>query len=346
MEEKRLKVEKKCTELAIQLEKAREEVEKKILEIEVEKLVLSREERLKYGLKEGFEENIDGMIKSPLLANADGRGSPVSIRNPQSDQNFASQMVCTWNGGVQLEQSPHSRQDAASQTDLFASELEGLKKAMADDSLETKHFFAIEEDDCSLDIPLEEKEEKVREAQEEVYCLNDDRLVSAPAQDEEVGETETSLEEELRSSFLQEGGLKLESKQGGDGCQQLQELTRLGWPFCGKSSFRGVEMLVQDEDSDSSLEREAGIRKPNSMDCAVNTEERELPKKNFAGFVKSLLAWLLLILSLFTTFGAVRVDHKVHFPSTWLLLYQLFGSSLPLPFISVAFDSNPRPHIN
>ena len=176
-----------------------------------------------------------------------------------------------------------------------------------------------------------------------MYFLNDDRLVSAPAQDEEVGETETSLEEELRSSFLQEGGFKLESKQGRDGCQQLQELTS---PFCGKSSFPGVEMLVHDEDSDSSFLREAGIRKQSSVECAVNTEERELPKKNFAGFVKSLLAWLLLILSLFTTFGAVRVDHKVHFPSTWLLLYQLFGSSLPLPFISVAFDSNPRPHIN
>ena len=41
----RLEVEKKCTEFAIQLEKAREEGDKKILEREVEILLLRRERR-------------------------------------------------------------------------------------------------------------------------------------------------------------------------------------------------------------------------------------------------------------------------------------------------------------
>ena len=109
-------------------------------------------------------------------------------------------------------------------------------------------------------------------------------------------------------------------------------------------------MLVYDSyevESNSSFEKEASMSKPSLVDFAVNTDTvKEVPKKTVAGFVKSLLAWLLLLLTLFTTFGAVRVDHKVHLPSTWLLLYHLFGSSLPFPIIAVAFDSNPRPHIN
>ena len=111
-----------------------------------------------------------------------------------------------------------------------------------------------------------------------------------------------------------------------------------------------MEMLAYEVESYSPFEKEASTSKPSSVDCAVNTdtsiEGKEVPKKTAAGFVKILLAWLLLLLTLFTTFGAVRVDHKVHLPSTWLILYHLFGSSLPFPIIAVAFDSNPRPHIN
>ena len=145
-EEKRSEVEKRCAELAIQLEKAREEVEKKILENEVEKLLLRKEEGLTDKWKEEFEKNINGTTESPLQAKADGRESPVPFINPHLDQSFASGLGCTWNGGVQLDQSLHSSQDVASQTDLFASELEGLKQAIADDSPERKHFFAIEVD--------------------------------------------------------------------------------------------------------------------------------------------------------------------------------------------------------
>ena len=339
-----MEVEKRCTELVIQLEKAREEGETIILKNEVEMLLLRREDVLKDGWKEDSEEKINARMESSLLlAEVDERGSPVSVGNPHLDQSLASELGCTWIGGVQLDQSLNSSQDVASQTDLFAYELEGLKQAMADDSpQQRKHFFAIEEDECSLDIPLE-----VEEGEEEV-------VGDYGKHDEAVGETEGSLEEELRSSVLQEGGEELEITEGRDGSQQ-QELMKtflregkLGSPFCGK--ILGKEMLVYEVEGNSLFEREASMSKPSSVDCAVNTEtskeENEVPKKTFFSFVKSLLAWLLLLLALFTTFGAVRVDHKVHLPSTWILLYRLFGSSLPFPFISLAFDSNPRPFIN
>ena len=87
--------------------------------------------------------------------------------------------------------------------------------------------------------------------------------------------------------------------------------------------------------------------KPFTVDAAVNTDlvtEKKIGRTNL--LVKSLLGWFLLIVVLFTTFGAVRVNHRIHLPSTWLLLYHLFGSSLPLPLTLVSYDSNPRPHIH
>ena len=325
-----------CKELAIQLERAREEAEKMILESEVEKFVLRREKGLKNGRQEESEENFDWKVKSPLLTKLDEIQSSLSVRNPHLDQSLASELGCTLEEGFQLEQYLHSSQDVASQTDLFASELEVLKQAIADDLLEEKHLLAIEEDDCSLDINLEEGE-----SQEEVVGY--DGKPGNIMQKEAVGKTETSLEEELRSSFLPGDG-HLESPKNFSRTGKASSI------FCDRSNILGLEMLMCDEESESSFDREASIRKPSSVDCAVNTEtstnEKKLPNKTFAGFVKSLLAWLLLFLTVFTTCGAVRVDHKVHLPSTWLLLYQLFGPYLPLPTISVAFDSNPRPHIN
>ena len=328
---KNLEVEKRCTELAIQLERAKEEAQMKILESEVKILTLRREEGLKNGSKEEFEENINDDVKSSLLPDASERESIVSDGNPHLELSLASELGCTWLGGGQIDLNLQSSQDVASQTDLFASELEGLKQAMADDSPERKHFFAIEEEDCSLDIPLEEGQEG-----EEEVVGDDDKLGSA---------LEASLEEELRSSFTQEEGHELESTQGSSKSGGKASL-----PFCGKNKILGMEMLVCDSyevESNSSFEKEASMSKPSLVDFAVNTDTvKEAPKKTVAGFVKSLLAWLLLLLTLFTTFGAVRVDHKVHLPSTWLILYHLFGSSLPFPIIAVAFDSNPRPHIN
>ena len=143
-----------CKELAIQLERAREEAEKMVLESGVEKLLLQREKGLKNGRQEESEENFDWKVKSPLLTDEDEIEiqSPLSVICPHLEQSLASELGCTLEEGFQLEQSLHSSQDVASQTDLFASELEGLKQAMADDLPEEKHLLAIEEDDCSLDM--------------------------------------------------------------------------------------------------------------------------------------------------------------------------------------------------
>ena len=128
-----MEVEKKCTELAIQLEKAREEGDKKILEREVEILLLRREKGLKEKWKVEFEENLDwATIRSPLHTGVDERENLGSVGNSHLDQSVLSELGTTWNGGVQLEQSLNSSQEVASQTDLFASELEGLKQSMLD----------------------------------------------------------------------------------------------------------------------------------------------------------------------------------------------------------------------
>ena len=211
-----MEVEKRCIKLATQLEKAREEGEKKILENEVEKLMLRREEELKDGWKEGFEEHFDWPTENSLQTEVGEREIPVPAGNPSLDQSLASELGCPWNGGVQLDQPLNSSQDVASQTDLFASELEGLKQAMADNSPERKHFFAIEEDDCSLDIHLEEEGE-------ELVVGDGDKLGSA-LEGELVGETERSLEEELRSSVMLEEGHELECTQRRDGSQQQKSM--------------------------------------------------------------------------------------------------------------------------
>ena len=117
--------------------------------------------------------------------------------------------------------------------------------------------------------------------------------------------------------------------------------------ICGKISVFGNETSLNDGKEDFLFEGGEGHGKLIIVDTAVNTDlvtEKKIGRTNL--LVKSLLGWFLLIVVLFTTFGAVRVNHRIHLPSTWLLLYQLCGSSLPLPVTVVSYDSNPRPHIH
>ena len=101
-----MEVEKRCNELAIQLEKAREEGEKKILEREVEILLLRREEGLKKRWEVEFEENLNwATTRSPLHVGVDERENLGSVENSHLDQSLLSELGSTWNGGVQLEQS-------------------------------------------------------------------------------------------------------------------------------------------------------------------------------------------------------------------------------------------------
>ena len=280
-----------------------------ILEREIEKLLLRKEEKLEIKWKD--EENT-------CLEEVGGKEGLVGARSLHLDRSLALEMDCDWevNDEVEQQQSFHSSQDAASQTDLFASELGRLKQAMEDVSLEERHSFTIEEDDCALNVHLEEGE-----GQEEV--------LENTGNVQNVDVMERSIQEELKASLLPDNVESMKEKENRSGM--------LRSPICDKSII-----VSSEEEEDLSFEREAG---PSSVDCAVNTKtEEEISTKS--GSIKNLLAWLLLLLALFTTFGAFRVDHKVHLPSTWLLLYHLFGSSLPLPVILVEYDSNPRPHIN
>ena len=91
-----MEVEKKCTELAIQLEKAREEGDKKILEREVEILLLRREEGLRKRWKMEYEENLNwATTRSPLHAGADERENLGSVGNPHLDQSLLSELGST-----------------------------------------------------------------------------------------------------------------------------------------------------------------------------------------------------------------------------------------------------------
>ena len=259
--------------------------------------------------------------ENTCLEEVDGNEGLVGARSLHLDRSLALEMDCDWevNGEVEQQQSFHSSQDAASQTDLFASELGRLKQAMEDVSLEERHSFTIEEDDCALNVHLEEGE-----GQEEV--------LENTGNVENVDVMERSIQEELKASLLPDNVESMKEKEKRSGM--------LSSPICDKSII--IVSMEEEEEEDLALEGEVGL---SSVDSAVNTEtEDEMSTKS--GSIKNLLAWLLLLLALFTTFGAFRVDHKVHLPSTWLLLYHLFGSSLPLPVISVEYDSNPRPHIN
>ena len=160
-----------------------------------------------------------------------------------------------------------------------------------------------------------------------------------------LGVVETCLEDELRTSFFPEDSLDLHNREE-------RKASFEGWglssPICGKRSVFGNETSLNDGKEDFLFEggNVAGTS-ITVVDAAVNTDlvtEKKIGRTNL--LVKSLLGWLLLIVVLFTTFGAVRVNHRIHLPSTWLLLYQLIVSSLPIPVTLVSYDSNPLPHIH
>ena len=248
----------------------------------MEILLLRREEGLKKRWEVEFEENLNwATTRSPLHVGVDERENLGSVENSHLDQSLLSELGSTWNGGVQLEQSLNSSQEVASQTDLFASELEGLKQSMADDLPERKHCCTVEEDDCSLDMHLED------EGQEGVTGFDGGNI---EVQDEAVEESETTIEEELRRIVISDEGLSASERDD----DQLEELKKtfsmarkLGSPLCGKSNILGMEMLADETETNSLFGREASIRKPSSVDCAVNTEtftnEKKLSKATFAG---------------------------------------------------------------
>ena len=226
--------------------------------------------------------------------------------------------------------------DAASQTDLFAAELEGLKQDLVDSCSVTT------DEDADFSMGICSVEEKGRGG----FSQGNEVEILIQEQVGVVGLVETCLEDELRTSFFPEDSLDLHN-------QQERKASFEGWkpssPICGKRSVFGNETSLNDGKEDFLFEGGEGHGKLIIVDTAVNTDlvtEKKIGRTNLLVVVKSLLGWLLLIVVLFTTFGAVRVNHRIHLPFTWLLLYHLFGSSLPLPLTLVSYDSNPRPHIH
>ena len=226
--------------------------------------------------------------------------------------------------------------DVASQTDLFAAELEGLKQDLADSCSVTT------DEDADFSMGIYPVEKKGRGG----FSQGNEAEILIHGQVGVVGVVETCLEDELRTSILPEDNLGLHN-------QEERKSSFEGWefssPICGKRSVFGNETSLNDGKEDFLFEGGNVAGKPFTVDAAVNTDlvtEKKIGRTNLLVIVKSLLGWFLLIVVLFTSFGAVRVNHRIHLPSTWLLLYQLFGSSLPLPCTLVSYDSSPVRYID
>ena len=325
-------VERICNQFKLQLEESREECQRKISEMEEENSLLKNELKMReLALKEAEDFFESQICISPhfekvaresevLGCNAPSFGS-VALEFEKEDFNDELQ-PCVRLPSVDVI-------DVASQTDLFAAELEGLKQDLADSCSVTT------DEDADFSMGIYSVEEKGRGG----FSQGNEAEILIH---EQVGVVETCLEDELRTSILPEDNLGLHNQE-----------ERKGWefssPICGKRSVFGSETSLTDDKEDFLFECEEVHGKPIIVDTAVNTDmvtDEKIDQTNLLVVVKSLLGWFLLIVVLFTTFGAVRVNHRIHLPSTWLLLYQLFGSSLPLPVTVVSYDSNPRPHIH
>ena len=333
-EETLSEVEEKCNQLKFQLEESREECQRKISEMEEEKCLLRNELKIReLALKEAedlFESQICISPPSEKVA----RESEILGCNAPSIGSVAVEFE---KEGFNDELQPCVRLpsvdviDVASQTELFAAELEGLKQDLADSCSVTT------DEDPDFSMGIYSVEEKGRGG----FSQGNEAEILIHEQVGVVGLVETCLEDELRTSILPEDNLALHN-------QEERKASLEGWklssPICGKRRVFGNETSLNFLFESGEVHGKLII-----VDAAVNTDtvtEEKIGRTNLLLVVKSLLGWLLLIVVLFTTFGAVRVNHRIHLPSTWLLLYQLFGSSLPLPVTVVSYDSNPRPHIH
>merc|ERR1719447_2460433 len=338
-EETLSEVERMCNQFKLQLEESREECQREISEMEEENGLLRNELKMReLALKEAenlFESQIcisPHFEKVARESEVFGCDAPsfggVTVEFRKEDFNNELQ-PCVRLPSVDVI-------DVASQTDLFAAELEGLKQDLAGSCSVTTD----EEADFSMGICS--VEEKGRGG----FSQGTEAEILVHEQVGVVGPLETCLEDELRTSILPEDNLALHN-------QEKRKASLEGWklssPICGKRNVFGNETSLNDEKEDFLFESGEAHGKLITVDTAVNTDtvtEDKIGRTNLLVVVKSLLGWLLLIVVLFTSFGAVRVNHRIHLPSTWLLLHQLIGSSLPLPVTLVSYDSNPRPHIH
>ena len=224
-------VERICNQFKFQLEESREECQRKMLEMEEENGLLRNEVKMKeLALKEA-EDLIESQIcisphfekvarESEVLGcNAPPVGSAV-VEFWKEDFNDDSPL-CVNHPSVELT-------DAASQTDLFAAELEGLKQDLVDSCSVTT------DEDADFSMGNYSVEEKGRGG----FSQGNETEILVLEQVGVVGPLETCLEDELRTSILPEDNLGLHN-------QEERKASFEGWglssPICGKRSVFGNE---------------------------------------------------------------------------------------------------------
>ena len=229
-------VERICNQFKFQLEKSREECQRKISEMEEENSLLKNELKMReLALKEArdlFESQIcisshfeKVALESEVLGcNAPPVGSAI-VEFWKEDLNDDSPL-CVNHPSVELT-------DAASQTDFFAAELEGLKQDLADSCSVTT------DEDADFSMGICSVEEKGRGG----FSQGNEVEILIQEQVGVVGLVETCLEDELRTSFFPEDSLDLHN-------QQERKASFEGWkpssPICGKRSVFGNETSLND----------------------------------------------------------------------------------------------------
>ena len=223
-------VERICNQFKFQLEESREECQRKMSEMEEENGLLRNELKMKeLALKEA-EDLIESQIcisphfekvaqeSEVLCCNAPSFGS-VALEFEKEDFNDELQ-PCVRLPSVDVI-------DIASQTDLFAAELD-LKQDLADSCSVTTD----EDADLSRVVYSEEVNEQGGSPQ-----VNETKIL-VQEQVGLVGVVETCLEDELRTSIFPEDSLGLHN-------QEERKASFEGWepssPICGKRSVFGNE---------------------------------------------------------------------------------------------------------
>ena len=280
-------VERICNQFKFQLEKFREECQRKISEMEEENSLLKNELKMReLALKEArdlFESQIcisphfeKVALESEVLGcNAPPVGSAI-VEFWKEDLNDDSPL-CVNHPSVELT-------DAASQTDLFAAELDGLKQDLAGSCSVTTD----EDADLSRGVYSEEVNGRGGSPQ-----VNEAKIL-VQEQAGVLGVVETCLEDELRTSFFPEDSLDLHNREE-------RKASFEGWglssPICGKRSVFGNETSLNDGKEDFLFEGGNVAGKPTTVDAAVNIDlvtEKKIGRTNLLVIVKSLLGWILL----------------------------------------------------
>ena len=216
-------VERICNQFKFQLEKFREECQRKISEMEEENSLLKNELKMKELAVKEAEDLFESQIcisphfekvarKSEVLGcNAPSFGS-VALEFEKEDFNDELQ-PCDRFPSVDVI-------DVASQTDLFAAELEGLKQDLADSCSVTT------DEDADFSMGIYSEEEKGRGG----LSRGNEAEILVHEQVGVVGLLETCLEDELRTSILPEDDLGLHNRQERKASIEEWELSS---PICG-----------------------------------------------------------------------------------------------------------------